>query len=158
VIYTSTKGQAITYDFFMAMAIFFIILVIVFSYWAYSLKEIEETRAKEEAFDSLLKASQVWFKEGYPVYWSNETVVEIGLANDRKINRTKVELLNDLGYQKFLSLMNLGMFNVFYNVTNETSVVLEFGNPPISANNIYRIERVGVLDNQAVKVETIIWT
>jgi hypothetical protein len=152
----SNKGQAITYDFFVAMGIFFLVLVIIFSYWAYSLKEIEETRTKQEVFNLLTKASEVWFKEGYPVYWDAESVAEIGLMNDGRINVTKLELLNAIGYQKFLSFMNLGRYNVLYNLTGD-GISFEFGRRPLSATNIYRLERIGVLSNQAVKIETIVW-
>jgi len=153
------KGQTFTYDFFMASIIFFILLVIVFSYWAYAMKETEETRRREDAFNYLIAASQVWFKEGYPKYWDNSSVIEIGLANDRKINATKLQILNSsTGYQRFLSLLNIGPYNVFYNVTDENSqTIFWFGAQPSQAKNVYQIERVGVLNSKAVKIKTILW-
>lgn len=155
---TSSKGQTLSYDFFIASTIFLVIVIIIFGYWTYSMKEIQETQEKEEAFNTLIEASQIWFKEGYPKYWDNETVVEIGLSNDGIINETKLNLLTSMGYQKFLSFMNLGKFNVFYNVTNETSIVFQFGNPPSQqANDIYQMKRVGILNGQAVKIKTILW-
>ena len=151
------KAQVIAYDFVIATSIFFITLIIVFSYWVYAMKEVEETRSSKEAMISLLRASNLWFIEGYPKYWDNQTVLELGLSNDRRINATKVEFLNQMGYQKVLSLLNLGRFNVFYNVTSSGSVITEFGAEPQNAKNIYKIVRFGVLENKVVRIETILW-
>jgi len=153
------NGQTFPYAFFMASVIFFILLLMVFSYWTYAMKETAETKRRGDAFNYLLAASQVWLKEGYPKYWGESSVLEIGFTNDRKINSTKLQILNSsIGYQKFLSLLNIGPYNVFYNVTDENSqTIFSFGLQPSQAKNVYQIERVGVLNNRAVKIKTIIW-
>lgn len=157
---TDRKAQAMTYDFFIAMIIFLFLLTLVISYWHYSAVQMEEINENNRATNALFLASEVWFKEGYPRYWEKTNILELGLSNDNMINRTKMEMLPDLGYSKVVFLLNLGTYNLQYTLYNSNNyMIFQFpsGEIPSSANNIYKIERIGILDEQPVKVRTIIW-
>lgn len=116
---TSRKAQILTYDFFTAMAIFFVVLIVVMGYWYYSSVQIEETRERNQATNLLYLSSDIWFKEGYPKHWEATDVMEIGMSNDNRINETKMDILNNsISYSKLVSLLNLGTYNVQYTFTH----------------------------------------
>ena len=157
---TSRKGQTLTYDFFIATAIFFAVLIIAMGYWYYSMLQMEETREKNTAANVLFLASDVWFKEGYPKYWGTTNVLEIGMTNGNRINQTKMNMLQQLGYSKLLSLLNLGIYNLQYRLydrNNNTIFQFPSNSSMSSAKNIYKIERIGILNEQTVTIRTIIW-
>jgi hypothetical protein len=130
------------------------------SHWYFSSVQIQETIEKNFALKVALKASQAWFKEGYPEYWDLENVMELGLANDGKINRTKMEMLSQLGYSKVTFLLGLGSYNLRYEIYNKTNDLIFLFPQDSDLNktkNVYKIERIAILDEQPVKVRTLIW-
>ncbi|MEM5878883.1 MAG: hypothetical protein QXU74_00090 [Candidatus Aenigmatarchaeota archaeon] len=157
----TNKAQAFTYDFFIALGIFFVVMILVMGNWYFSAVQTQETMEKNLAYNILLSASQVWFKEGFPKYWNVDNIVELGLSNDGKINETKMEMLNNsIGYPKATLLLNLGNFNLCYEIYDKTgNLIFRFPqNADLnSAKNIYKIERIGILNEQPVKVRTLIW-
>lgn len=161
---TNKKAQVLTYDFFIATIIFFIVLTIAMNYWYYSMLQMEEIMEKNRAANEVFSASEVWFKEGYPKYWGildvMEIGMEIGMCNENKINQTKMDMLPQLGYTKVISLLNLGTHNLQYTLYNSSNdLVFQFPSDTdlSSAKNIYQIDRVGVLNEQAVRIRTMIW-
>jgi hypothetical protein len=156
----TNKAQALTYDFFIALTIFIATVSLVMTQWYFSSVKIQETMEKNLALKTTLSASQAWFKEGYPKYWGLENVVELGLANDGKINRTKMEMLSQLGYSKVTILLNLGIYNLryeIYNKTNDLIFLFPQNSDLTKAKNVYKIERIAILDEQPVKVRTLVW-
>jgi hypothetical protein len=157
---TNRKAQALTYDFFIAMGIFFVITAVALGYWSYSSIQMNELIERNRATNTLYMASQIWFKEGYPRYWNFDNVLELGMTNDNKINQTKMQTLETLGYSKFLSMLNTGAYNLKYIVyTTSNTTIFEFpSNSTVSGKNIYTIERIGILNDQPVKIRTIVWS
>lgn len=157
---STSKAQTLTYDFFIALSIFFLVFLIILSYWYYSSVQMQEVIEKNRAANELFLASDVWFKEGYPKYWGAENVLEMGFSNGNEINRTKMEMLPSIGYPKLVSLLNLGTFNIQYTVYNTTrDVIFQFPSSAdfSSAGNVYKIERIGLIGDQPVKIRTVIW-
>jgi hypothetical protein len=159
---TSRKGQALTYDFFIAMGVFFVVLSIVFGYWYFSTTQVTDIDEKNRASGLLFAASDVWFKEGFPYAWNTTNVIEIGLSSNGVINNTKVNQLSGVGYPKLTQLLNLGVMNVRYTLYNQTNQVLyRFPSGALpglnSSSNIYSIDRVGILNDSAVRINTVLW-
>ncbi len=155
----SRKAQALSYDFFIALAVFFVILILFTNYWYYSMVQIQEIEEKNRAVNALFLASEVWFKEGYPKYWRVEDVSELGVSNENRINKTKMEMLPQLGYQKLIYLLNLGTFNLQYSVYDTgNNIIFQFpADSGSSTQNVLLIERIGVLEDRPVKIRTMIW-
>jgi hypothetical protein len=154
------KAQVMTYDFFLATAIFLAILAVIFGYWFHSVSQIQEVEVKNRASEEVFSASDIWFKEGYPKYWAAQDVRELGLSNDLKINQTKLNLFVQLGYPKIASILNLGTDNVQFILYNSSNVIIfqyPSGVDLSSAKNIYQNERFGILNDSIVKIRTIIW-
>ena len=153
------KAQAMTYDFFIAMTIFLLILAIAIGYWNYSSIEMDEVIKTNRAINTMYTASQIWFKEGYPEYWNTENVLELGMSNDNVINQTKMQMLETMGYSKVLSMIGTGVYDFKYVVYNSSnSTIFEFpAGSVVSGNNVFTVERIGILDEKPVRIRTIIW-
>ena len=153
------KSQTLTYDFFIAASILFLILIAAFFLWYYKMEGIKEEREKADLADILIYASEIWFKEGYPIYWNTSNVLEIGLANENRINTTKVRMMEELGYQKLAYLLSLGTANVNYFVYSLNGTLLySFPNYSMeNAKDILVLERVAIWNESIVKVKTVVW-
>lgn len=156
--YMSAKAQVFSVDFLIACSIFLVAVTILFIYWSYTSLQIEETRRTNDMIDKLYLASQVWFKEGTPIYWSAENVVELGLQNNNEFNQTKLSVLNNsIGYQKTLSLLGLN-YHLYYRVYSETNATLfNFGFYPSNSENVMVAKRVGILNGSIAIVEVVLW-
>lgn len=152
------KAQIFSVDFLIACSIFLIAVTILYIYWSYASLQIEETRLTNDMIDKLYLASQVWFKEGFPPYWSAEDVVELGLQNDNEFNQTKLLLLNNsIGYQRALALLGLN-YNLYYRVYNESnSTLFDFGLYPSNPKNTMVAKRIGILNGSIAIVEVVLW-
>jgi len=155
----STKAQTLTYDFFIATSLLFLTLTMALFLFYYRIENVEEEKRKSEMMNVLISASEIWFKEGYPKYWSADNVLEIGLANDNQINTTKVRLMEEIGYKKLASLLSLGSFNVNYFVYSQNgSLIYYFPNVSIeNAKNVLVLERVAIWNDSIVRVRTLLW-
>ncbi len=153
------KAQTLSYDFFIATAIFIAVLTMLLYYWTYSSKQIDDTVAANDVANKLFLASQVWFTEGYPQYWDASNVTEIGLASNDVINSTKMNILNNtIGYQKVLDMVGVRGYNVYYRVFNGTNATMfEFGAYPSNAVSISRFDRLSVLNGTLVTIQTLVW-
>lgn len=157
---STSKAQTLTYDFFIALAIFFIVLNIALARWYFAIAEMQEAMEKNFALKASISASQAWFKEGYPRDWDVNNVKELGFADGNKINWTKVEMLSELGYSKVASLLGLGTYKLCYELYNKTREKI-FSFPENcdldSAKDVYKVERVAILDDQPIKVRSLVW-
>jgi hypothetical protein len=155
----SHKGQAFSMDFLVASAIFIIALTIIFTYWGYSEIQIEDTSVQNDMSAKLDLASQIWFREGSPVYWSPGNVVELGMENSNQFNWTKMAFLNNnITYGQAANLIGTSEYYLFYRVYNESnSTLFKYGFYPSQPTIVMRAERVGILNDSIAKVEVILW-
>jgi len=155
----SIKSQALTYDFFSATSLLLLVLLITFFLLYHKIESFEEEKKKSEMVNFLISSSDIWFKEGYPKYWNENNVIEIGLANDNQINTTKVRLIERMGYQKLASLLNLGTLNVNYLIYSQNGTLIYFyPNRSIEkAKDVLVLERVAIWNYSIVKVRTLLW-
>jgi hypothetical protein len=157
--FMSIKAQTLTYDFFIATSLLLLLLIATFFLFYYKIENIEEEKRKSEMVNVLISASDIWFKEGYPEYWNVDNVIEIGLANNNRINTTKVRLMEEMGYQKLASLLSLGTFNVNYFVYLQNgSLIYSFPNSSFeNAKDALVLERIAIWNDSIVKVRTLVW-
>jgi hypothetical protein len=152
------KAQTLSYDFFISASIFMAILTVILFYFSYSTSQISDTIVKNEISNKLFLASQIWFNEGYPKYWDESNVIQLGLANDGYLNNTKINKLNSIGYQKVLELIGASGYNVYYRVFDSAnSTKFEFGLYPYNSKNTVKIYRTSILNGSLVTIETMVW-
>ena len=83
-------------DFAVGLLLFTFTLVVYFSY-------TNNFQSQDKgSLDLMLKdaksISSSLALEGYPDDWSNLTAIRIGIADDQKVNATKVKILKQLNY------------------------------------------------------------
>jgi len=156
--FMSIKAQTLTYDFFIASSLLFLSLTIAFLHFYYKIENIEEEKRKSEMVSVLISASDIWFKEGYPKYWSVNNVLEVGLANDNRINTTKVRLIEELGYKKLVAFLGLGTFDVNYFVYSQNgSLIYYFPSNDIgSVKKVLALDRIAIWNDSIVRVRTLL--
>lgn len=154
----SARGQVFSADFLIASSIFVVAIGVIFIYWMYASQEIEGTRGTSDMIDKLNFASEAWFKDGTPVHWSPDDVIEIGLDNSHQFNQTKMDSLNVLGYEKVKSFLGVGNYNIYYRVYDEMNRTLfEFGIYPYQENDVMKTTRMGILNRTIAIVDVLIW-
>jgi len=155
----SIKAQALSFDFLIASSIFLLAVGVIYIYWVYSNIQIEETQRITDMIDRTYLASQFWFREGTPPFWDSTNIIDLGLQNNHRFNRTKMNIMDtNLGYEETKSLIGLGGYEysfTIYNSTNDT--VFNFGQIPNNPENLVKIKRVGILDGSLVNLEIMVW-
>lgn len=153
--YTLSKAQTFSLDFFIALTIFLIGFSFLMIFWNYVNSQAYERRSSEELMDLAFSVSEIFFIEGVPKYWNEENVKVIGLANENRINQTKLNLLNSIGYENVKKKLNLD-FDFILKIKNENELY-SFGLSPSQASTIVKINRIGILNSNPVLIEVIIW-
>jgi len=155
----SAKGQVFSFDFLLASSIFLLTVGILITYWVYTNIQIEETREINEMIYKSYKASDVWFREGMPIYWNSDNVIELGLENNHRFNETKMNMTKiEIGYDRTKTMIGLDGYEynfTVYNMTNDT--VFSFGFPLSNPQNLVKIKRFGIYEGSIVSLEIMVW-
>lgn len=155
-----SKGQTFSADFMIACTIFVLAVAILFVYWTYTSNKINETNLINDMIEKAYLISEIWFREGIPKYWNTTNVIDIGLSNEHRFNRTKMDSLNDslLGYENVTKLIGVELYQYNFTVydTNE-NMLYTFGQTLSNPDNIVKIKRVGILDGEIAIVDVMVW-
>ncbi len=129
-------------------------------YWTYTSNRIDETNTINDMIEKNYLISEIWFREGIPKYWKASDVVDIGLSNDHRFNKTKMDILSDpeLGYKNVSKLIGIEVYKYNFTVYNMTKgVVYTFGQIPSNYDSLVKMKRVGILDGKIVMVDVMVW-
>jgi hypothetical protein len=152
------KSQALSMDFLIACSVFILAFSILYIYWAYTTKRIDETRKINDMIDKTYLISQIWFRDGIPVYWDSSNVIDIGLSNNHRFNQTKMNDLSVIGYNKTKERIGVETYDYYFRVFNETgNEVYSFGLYPSISENTIKIKRVGILNGSLALLEVMVW-
>jgi len=154
----STRAQIFSADFIIAASIFILLFAVAYSLWVEKTYSIEESKKFSNLIHAAYLASNIWFREGEPPYWDTENVIELGLQNNHRINRTKMEMLKDLGYQKVKQISGLSDYEFLLRVyDSKNQTLFEFGSLD-DAVNAFKVRRISILDGEMVFIDTIVWS
>ncbi|MCX8179342.1 MAG: hypothetical protein N3E38_01215 [Candidatus Aenigmarchaeota archaeon] len=154
----STKAQIFSSDFVFAVFIFLLTISIIYYLWVVKLHYIKEEREFEKMSYHAQIASNVWMREGFPKYWNISNIIDLGLQNDKRFNKTKMQMLNEIGYEKVKTLCALDEYELLLRVYDtENKTLFEFGKLE-EAKNVVKIKRVGLLESNIVFIDTIVWS
>lgn len=156
----SVKGQTFSMDFLIACSVFILAIGIVYVYWVHAIQEINQSERINDMIEKAYSISKIWFREGVPKYWNESNVIDLGLSNDHRINQTKMNNLEALGYENVSKLIGIGIYDYNFTVCNITGEVIKsFGkNPPSNPENLIKVKRIGLLDNGTiVTIEVLVW-
>lgn len=94
----NSKAQAWYMDFAIALLLFTFTLVVYFSY-ANNFQKQEKGELDAMLSDAKAVSSSLALS-GYPNDWDNTTVIRIGIADEQKVNATKVKSFKQYDYKK----------------------------------------------------------
>ncbi len=150
-----SKAQAFSFEFFIALTIFLIAFSTLIIFWNYTNVQIYEKRSLEELIDTAFSLSQIFFIDGYPKQWSLEDVKVIGLANENRINQTKLELLSSMEYESVRIKLKVDS-NFYFRIHNQTQEFYFFGKLPHDST-VVKVNRLSILNSTPVIVEVVVW-
>jgi len=155
-----SKGQLFSTDFMIACTVFVLTISILFVYWAYTRNRIEETTLITDMIEKAYLISEIWFREGIPEYWNTTNVIDLGLSNNHRFNRTKMDSLGNppLDYENVTRLIGVELYEYNFTVYNMAKdAVYTFGKTPSTPDNLIKIKRVGILNGKIVIVDVMVW-
>jgi len=164
------KAQVWGFDLIIA-SIIFISGILLF--YVYSINYPKESYEKLDGlFNDGEFIAEGLLAEGFPINWTQDNVIRIGLTTNNKINETKLEnfyLLsnnqtNPLGYKKSKSLLSTG-YNFFMNFSEPIliqGVPIAQGGIGMSFEehqvvNLIKITRVTTYQNKVVSFNLYVW-
>ncbi|HIG52013.1 hypothetical protein CXT76_01230 [Candidatus Parvarchaeota archaeon] len=156
------KGQAWGFDLMIAISIFMIGIV---GFYLFSLNSPSEGRDTLDSlfYDGNLIADSL-LSEGYPENWDSNSVINIGIVNDNRINETKLQRLYDLTISDYSRTKNLfnTRFNYYFNFSRPITmggVYVEFiGQKDLNPDNIIKIQRFVIFENNPVTLNVYVWS
>ncbi|MEM5792972.1 MAG: hypothetical protein QXY45_01245 [Candidatus Aenigmatarchaeota archaeon] len=154
----STKGQSLSYDFLTAFTTFLLVVLIIFVLFEYSSNSINDFKKIDEISRISSQISEVWMSEGLPNNWDPENVIELGLLSNQRLNQTKIEYLNEIGYYKVRKFVGSGVYNFLLTISDhENNTIFEFGFKPEKYEFSSKTRRISVLGKKIVYVDTVVW-
>ena len=118
---SSRSAQAWYMDFAIALLLFIFTLVVYFSYTTNFQKqekgELDTMITDAKSISSSLALS------GYPNDWDNTTVIRIGIADEQKLNATKVKVFKQYDYKKSKRLFGTPYDYIVFFVNNKGEVL-----------------------------------
>lgn len=143
------KGQALSFDFLIACTLFFFMAGILLTKVGHEIKDAEEVSGKNALLRDADALSGIFFQEGLPKNWTNETVQVIGLRDGGRISMRKIQEFNKTTYSRSIEL--LGINNYYYiNISSSSGEICSFGYPYTQAKSLVKRERIGVLENGTI--------
>ena len=117
----NSKAQAWYMDFAIALLLFTFTLIVYLSYTNNFQKqekgELDVMLSDAKAISSSLALS------GYPTNWNNISVIRIGIADDSKVNSTKIKYFKQMDYKKSKKLFATPYDYVAFFVNEQESVL-----------------------------------
>jgi hypothetical protein len=145
------RGQMFSFDFMIASSLLLLVVAVLTIQVGYELKETQEASGKGVLMKDADRLSGIFFDEGYPKDWTNETVQAIGLQSNGRISLQKLSYLGQAPYSGIIALAGLSSdYNI--TITSGSNELFNFGAPYINASSIVKKERFGVLENGTIVV------
>ncbi|MFP4424264.1 MAG: hypothetical protein ACLFP2_03440 [Candidatus Woesearchaeota archaeon] len=164
---TARKGQTWYMDLFLGMVIFMIAFTILLKSSTNLSSEKQDLSERIKIEGSLM--SKMLLSEGIPGNWTNESVSQIGLLSNKRINATKVSNFTAIDYGRTRDLTRL-LFDYHFHFTNGTDIISingrkNFGYPGVNSTNVtnldpeylLRINRLTIYNSSIVKMVLYLW-
>ena len=155
------KAQATFTDFYTALLIFVVLLMLLFFLWNKFSVRLDATQEYNEMIGKAYHISDLLVKnQGKPLLWENDpgNAETIGLVySDRNISLAKLNNFTNLDQKKTKDLLSINPYEFYFTVntlngSNITSYGKEFSGD-VSVN----IRRYVLLENEKRIMEFILW-
>jgi len=171
------KGQGFSTEFLLAYLIFSLVLILAFYLWNTTTADIIESKNRYEIEDKAVDLAEKLLRtRGIPANWSLADVESIGLADDSRIlNPEKILafiiLMNssNSNYENNKWLLGIGKYDFYFNMTdiNGTTMIINgtllndtlcaTGKLPVNETSMITVPRVGILEDEIVKIRITVW-
>ena len=151
------KAQ-LSYDFTIAAFVFFLVVSVLLIQWAGVTSQIDETRYLDDLIEKTYLTADAWFRSGVPNNWNKTSVISLGFQDNYAFNYSKMNSLNEIGYNASKQLFGLGDLEYYFLVYDETNITLfNFGLTPSNSRNVIKVKRAGILNNSFVFLDAVVW-
>ncbi len=155
------RGQAWGFDLLIASSVFFLAIAIFFVYTLNSSKDYEQ-KLEDLLYEGNSMAEDL-MSEGFPADWNIDNVKTIGLLNESKIDKEKLEnfyTLSTSDYRKTKALFDI-KYDYFMNFTEpiiiESEQIEGIGIKPVTPKNLVKISRFTIFNNKPTTLNLYIW-
>jgi flagellar basal body-associated protein FliL len=156
-----SKAQAWGFDLIVAVMIFLAGMILFFFY------TLNFSIEKNDVFGTLNYEGKLvgdsLLSEGFPSNWDQSNVVTIGILSEGKVNETKLKEFYDMSqsdYAKTKVLFNVvNDYYVFFDepITVDAVPIIGIGIQQSNENNLVKLSRVVVHDNQIKNIHIYVW-
>lgn len=114
--------------------------------------------------------SEYFLSEGVPSYWTNETVVRIGLTTDNRLNLTKLLYFYNMSYEDTRTYLSTKYdYIVFFKKDNSTLNLTQCGHGAILpidcvydlsgivSENFVKMSRFTIYNNSIIEMVLYVW-
>ena len=166
------KGQVWTLDFIMSLIVFVGLIIL-----AINLLEFENPRTQNKEYqERQMEAdyiSNMLLTTGIPVDWNETNVLVPGITENQRINLTKLDMFDELDYQKKKSLLQVkGDFLFFFENSSDTInktkcfrgydedmyESCELNLSKLNYDDLAKTERIIILDSELVNLVIYVWS
>jgi len=156
------KGQLLTMDYVIGIAIFLFVFTICLYVWDNALYKVQQDYLTLELLNTARRASdQLVRTTGNPSSWEGNvsSLSSIGLAvSDRILSQQKFDALAGLNYSSLRYHLGAGSYNIYLKISNASgSVFGEAGVRPAEAL-VVNIRNIVTLDNNTALLDVSVWS
>jgi hypothetical protein len=142
------KAELFSTDFMVSILIFLSALVMITFFYQNMHSDMAESQARNDMYSKAISlASMLATTSGYPTYWNNSSVKNIGIYDGGKFNLTKFDEMKKVDVQLARIMFGTSYYNFYISMKNETGGVMgnySYGNPIVNPEQVIVIKRLGV--------------
>lgn len=158
----SKKAQFAFLDIFLALFVFFFLMIVALFMWNDYSTDLENRLTYEEAVIQAFHISDILVRSsGAPTNWEygTESLEVIGLADkDRQLTQNKVKSFADLEVDSVRILFNTVPYKYYFKITNLEDNILETAGETITGEEeVINLRRIVLYEGQEAIAEFALW-
>ncbi len=165
------KGQAISYDFIIALSIFFAVVVFSINVIKDISEEKEWSSSIHDMSDLLKSVSDKLLKSpGIPKNWNETNVVDIGWAEEYPLlNKNKLASTLNISYVDLKKAVGVGLHEILINISYYNNTPYYINGVPFyvgrsfssDVKRVFSVKRLGVVEEnnklKIIKIDIYLW-
>ena len=151
----NSRGQAFSYDFFVAFVIFLLLINAMYLTWSHNVEHMRYVRQFERTrFAASTIADNLTLLPGQPSYWDNNIETKFyGLATKPfDLSKGKLDEFSQRDYEQVKEGMNIDEYEFLLTVVQDGNTVFSYGQGLASPQFVIGLERVVRYDGRPAKL------
>ena len=162
------RGQVWTVDFIGGLLLFTLVILITIKV-AFTMAPSQDSII---VYRDAVHLSDALLSQGYPLNWTDEDVLLPGIAENNRIDNTKLEEISELNYSNVKTLLHVTSDYIFF-IRNDTNTIntgqCVYGyDVPVNANctpilsglhydNLAKVDRIVIYNSTVVIMTVYTW-